>query len=379
MRNVLVQSLLASRIDGKLERDWVHRDSDALAVITVSQLPRAAICDLVLIPSTLPLAMLWAVRTAIAPRIEILSYGSEAALWSWCLREMGASGVQEFVRRPQSEASVEPRDHTVAFQEDAPEAALLLDLRTLVAEDIETALNEASAGTATGPRRKITFDDGSHVFVSESSMLQVLEEGEQLKSKRARDIKAADLVLVTNSGPLNNIFEVLRDRVDSQTSLARAVEIVNAYHSLLLHAFQVSGLTHQQLLHRLRSLGSTILHTISIVEWVDGERFGPSDPLDIERLGSTLGIEVFSKYDQFYAAMQRVRVAHRELGRALVRIVRASFKEADASSIRLTIDGEEIVMYDVSEAIAIKRVVSAEFVAVTDEQSIPQELPVRPL
>ena len=127
-------------------------------------------------------------------------------------------------------------------------------------------------------------------------------------------------------GHLNNIFEVLRDRVDSQTSLARAVEIVNAYHSLLLHAFHVSGLTHQQLLHRLRSLGSTILHTISIVEWVEGERFGPSDPLDIERLGSTLGIEVFSKYDQFYAAMQRVRVAHRELGRVLVRIVRASFK-----------------------------------------------------
>jgi transcriptional regulator len=69
--------------------------------------------------------------------------------------------------------------------------------------------------------------------------------------------------------------------------------------------------------------------------------------------------------------MQRVRVAHRELGRALVRIVRASFKEADASSIRLTIDGEEIVMYDISEAIATKRVVSAEFVAAGDEQSIP--------
>ena len=76
---------------------------------------------------------------------------------------------------------MEPRDHTVAFQEDAPEAALLLDLRTLVAEDIEIALNEASAVTATGPRRRITFDDGSHVFVGESSMLQVLEEGEQLR------------------------------------------------------------------------------------------------------------------------------------------------------------------------------------------------------
>jgi hypothetical protein len=362
MQKVLTQALLSSRIDGKVDGDWHSRSGGETSVIAVPQLPAADMCDVLIIPCMLPMKMLWALRTALSAQVRILAYGTESALWEWCLREVGVGAQRRTRDVVTREGAVEDPILESPATDQAPDGALLLDLRSFASDDIDIAAVETESTPGTGPRRTIMLEDGSQIVVRESSMLQLVqEEGEQIKARRAKDVRPGDLLLVTNGKPLHNLFELLRDRVDSQTGLSRAVEIVKVFQRLLRDAFNTSGWTVEQLHELLTARGSAIVHATSVAEWVDGHRFGPSDRNDIERLGEILRVESFTaQYVQLYSAMQRVRVAHRELGRALVRMIRASaaYGEADASSIRLTVDGEEVVLYDISEAIAIQKVVS---------------------
>ncbi len=356
MRNVLRQALLAATMDGELSDDGQSRAS--VSVMTTEQLFRAETCDLVIVPALLPHGMLWALRAAIAPEMKILSYGCETAHWEWSLNEAGAAGQP--LRR--STAPDGPRQADAAPQNRSFEAALSLDLASLVADDldeVDLSLPWSESSSTQTARRCISFQDDSEVTVADSSIVQVVDEQEQIRETRARDIKVGDMLLIANGGPLRDLFDLLRERVDSQTGLARAVEIVKAFHQLLEHAFRRSEMTYETLRDKLRAIGSRIIHPVSIAEWVEGERFGPIDPLDIERLGRIFSIDTFAtSYSQYYSSMQRVRIAHRELGRALVRLVHASYADADANSIRLTVEGEDVVLYDISDAITLKRVVT---------------------
>ncbi len=356
MRSVLTQALL-------LMPEFAEMlDKGDLAVLSVGQLPRATTYDELVIPTVLNSKSTWALRAAIAPRMTIVSYGIEVPLQNWCLREVGLLDIREGLAERSGAAAAHEADFAQSDNSAASESsvdALLLDLRSLVADEEEERSTLDAPRYEVGPRREIVFEDGSVAVVGDSAILQIIsDESEPIKEKRAKDVKRHELVLVTNGSVLHDLFEVLRDKVDAQTTLSRAIEIVKSFQHALSASFLLSELSIEQLHQKLREDGSAIVNAGTVSEWVEGRRFGPSDQHDIKRLGIALDVEAFvRRHRELYASMQKVRIAHRELGRALVLLVKTAYRTSDTTSISLTVDGEYVVLYDVIDAIAIKRVV----------------------
>jgi hypothetical protein len=367
MRSILTQAiqLLPECID-------MLRDG-RLTFVSVSQLPKAMNCDIVIVPAILMANSIWALRTAIAPEIIFLTYDMERELLNWCLREVGLLQVNE---------SLSIQGHEPAMSAGPIEpATFFLDLTSLGnAEDLEEALPQGNAPVS-GPRRTLHFDDGSELTVGDSTKLQIVTDSDEpVQSRAVCRVDPGDVVLFVNGGIQQSLFELLRDRVDGQTTLSRAIEIVKAFQRALSSSHgiadgqqQLPGLkrtvsfdAHVQNLHAaLVKLGSRIQRAVSVEQWITGERFGPSDPHDIRRLGIALEIPLFqTRHFEFYRAMQKVRVAHRELGKVLVRALRHLFRDRDSKSIKITVDGEEVIFYDIVDAVALKRVVHIDGVCV---------------
>ncbi len=320
-----------------------------LTVVSVSQLHKARLCDVAIVPAIFAARSMWALRVAIAPVMHFVAYGIECSLLQWCLREVGLLSVADTlleVAKDGAEAEVEE------------DQAFLVDLAAIVRSE-ETEYNEAQGSAiVAGPRRLLSFDDGTSLLVADGSFVQTIVDSEEpIQQKRATQIRPGDTVLVINGGVQESLFELLRDRVDTQTSLSRAIDIVKAFQRTLALRVAESKVESEVLHERLIGLGSTIVSSQSIMQWIEGIRFGPSDAQDIRRLGAALGAQLFvDRYAQFYSAMQRVRIAHRELGKVLVRVLKSMYGEGDTRSIKISVDGENVILYDVADAVELKRV-----------------------
>lgn len=325
-----------------------------LKVIAAADVSRASSCDAVIVPGILSMSDMWVLRTTIAPQMLFLCYSIEASLQSWCLKEIGVLDARDALLAGRQEEA------DAASSEEPQGNIFNLDLNDLLLSD--DASTEEAATTPTqvvsGPRRQLWFDDGTCSIVPDSAALHVIvDTDEPLQSKRAKSIEPGDWVVIVNGDAQQSLFEALREHVDSKTGLSQAIDVVKAFQHALRTAYDASGETAENLHAMLVRLGSDIQYSVSVMQWVDGTRFGPSDPKDISRLGKSLGIPLFeNRYADFYRAMQRVRVAHRELGRVLVRVIKNAYRETDSKSVRITVDGEAVVLYDVLQAVDLKRV-----------------------
>jgi hypothetical protein len=325
-------------------------DNNELQFVSANQVTKARLSDTVVVPAVLNSDSIWALRTAIAPNMLILAYGMESRLQEWCLKEVGLLAVTISLTAPLRE----DEGNAPKTEEFAIELADLLP----IAEPEEDRVTRSS--TYAGPRRLIRFDDGTSITVPETSTVNVVTGAEEpLLAKRPSSLRAGDTIIVVNGDALQPLFEVLRDRVDTSTSLSRAIEVVRAFQLSLESFFRKANVTVEELHQRLVAKGSLIQHSTSVMQWVDGTRFGPSDPFDIARLGSILEVALFrDRHTDFYRAMQRVRIAHRELGKIIVRVLQSVYLDADSQSVKISVEGEVIVLYDVLDAIALKRVLS---------------------
>jgi hypothetical protein len=324
-----------------------------LRILAGADVSRATRCDTVIVPGIFSMSEMWVLRTMIAPEMLFLSYSLEASLQTWCLREIGLLDARSSLAPTEEESLPEP-------PETPSEDILEVDLGELLVPKDGSAEESisTSAQIAVGPRREIWFDDGTCSIVPDATSLQVVIDAEEpLQAKRARSIEPGDWLVIVNGDAQQSLFEALREHVDSKTALSQAIHTVKGFHHALRTAFSAAAITVEQLHARIVELGSDIRIPASVMQWIDGTRFGPSDAKDISRLGAALSIELFqTRYSGFFRAMQRVRVAHRELGRVLVRVIKDAYRERDSKSVRITVDGETVVLYDVLEAVTLKRV-----------------------
>lgn len=325
-----------------------------LRVVAASDITHAMRSDVVIVPGVLSMGDMWALRTTIAPEMVFLSYSLETALQTWCLKELGALDARESILNAR-----EPSDVGIAH-ETAEEDARSIDLADLLfSSDTEAEEVQSVSGQAiSGPRRQVWFDDGTCIIIADAARVHVVVDAEKpLQSKRACAIEPGEWLVIVNGDAQQNLFEALREHVDSKTTLSHALNTVRAFQHALRVAYNAASITVEQLHARLVELGSAIESPLSVMQWIDGTLFGPSDAKDIYRIGKALDISLFeSRYADFYRAMQRVRVAHRELGRVLVRVIKDAYRESDSKSVRITVDGETVVLYDVLQAVNIKRV-----------------------
>ena len=368
MRSVLQQAV-------QLIPEFIDMLEDGrLSFASVGQLAKASTCDVVIVPGILQSRSIWALRAENGSDMLFLAYGVERFLLEWCLREVGVLALNEWLSSGQN-YSIEGVSDELGTANPIPEAvdvsappdAFMLDIATLMAEDDDSESQQPQASTPTfGPRRTLHFEDGSTLTVADSTSILVIQElDEPIVSKLARRVDAGDVILLINGGVQESLFELLRERVDAQTTLSRAIEIVKAFQRALASGVNRSEDLGSTLTQRVQNLhlallscGSRIQHPLSVEQWVSGKAFGPSDPDDIVRLGTVLSIDLFSDRPRdFYRAMQTVRVAHRELGKILVRAIKNLFKERDTKSIKITVDNEDVILYDIVDAVSLKRII----------------------
>jgi hypothetical protein len=331
-------------------------DDKRLTFVSVSQLHKAASCDIVIVPSILRADAIWGLRTAIAPEMLFIAYGTEIRLLEWCLKELGLMEAPK--------ALLGATKATFEVEQASEDTEVFIDLAALVS-DGETEYAASENVPIVGPRCMLHFEDGEVIAVAESSLLQTVSDTEDgVKSQPAKTVQPGDLVLLVNGSVHQSLFELLRDRVDGQTNLSRALDVVKAFQRVLQSKYKeaIDGadwLTRVH--HNLVALDSKIVNSSTVMQWVTGVRFGPNDPQDIRRLGVVLEVmPLESHYVDFYSAMQRVRTAHRELGRILIRALKSLFHDRDTKSIKISVDGENVILYDIVDAVMLKRVVRIE-------------------
>jgi hypothetical protein len=94
------------------------------------------------------------------------------------------------------------------------------------------------------------------------------------------------------------------------------------------------GLSHTEVLRRIRELGSRRATSGVIRQWAAGEVLGPLDPQDIRRVGEVVGSEWLKEnWRSVGAALFAVRNGHRVLGRRITQIIqKAALGEHEVST-----------------------------------------------
>ncbi|WP_144241113.1 hypothetical protein [Fimbriimonas ginsengisoli] len=288
-------------------------------------------------------------QVLLTDRIEVLHHEFEVKLADWVFNtsvEMCAPSTEEnvhavaqllgktepiigpqsqsrIVRTPATFVTPQGTKESQAMQLNLPSQidawASLLSQEELDAEGMESEPLERG-GTWTSAAVEIRFSDRTWVFLDECGPVQVVTSS-RMEQRPARDLVAGDQIMLINGQKRQDQFSMLLTRLHAVSGVSVYVDLVNRWRSEigeLYHRHWVAqGLGTNELLCKLRSLGTSVTTADTVRNWIRGWHT-PQDRQDIWRVAVALEMPFTTQHHRAIAkAATEIANVHRQVSRQI--------------------------------------------------------------
>ncbi len=238
------------------------------------------------------------------------------------------SAIYHQVERLSPATAVTRRSRTATLATD-PEFRMLMRMfeGELSAADYGTVLtdgdNEGNGELRTEVLASLVRLEGdSAVFLEGAGRVTCICGDDTIGCKRGDALEPGDRLIVVAPEAREFIASrVLSARRDEERD-TQADRTIRQWHQELATGIDRLGLSHAEVLRRIRELGSRRATSGVIRQWAAGEVLGPLDPQDIRRVGEVVGSEWLKEnWRSVGAALFAVRNGHRVLGRRITQVI----------------------------------------------------------
>jgi hypothetical protein len=180
----------------------------------------------------------------------------------------------------------------------------------------------------------IRLEGDNAVLLEGAGRVTCICADDTIASKRGDSLEPGDRLIVIAPEAREFIASrVLSARRDEERNTP-ANRTIRQWHQELATGINRLGLSHADVLRRIRELGSRRATSGVIRQWAAGEVLGPLDPQDIRRVGEVIGSEwLLGNWQSVGAALFAVRSGHRVLGRRITQIIqKAAIGEHEISA-----------------------------------------------
>jgi len=180
----------------------------------------------------------------------------------------------------------------------------------------------------------VRLEGDSAVFLEGAGRVTCICGDDTIGCKRGDSLEPGDRLIVVAPEAREFIASrVLSARRDEERDTP-ADRTIRRWQQELATGIDSLGLSHSEVLRRIREIGSRRATSGVIRQWAAGEVLGPLDPQDIRRVGEVVGSEwLRANWLSVGAALFAVRNGHRVLGRRITQIIqRAALGEHEIST-----------------------------------------------
>ena len=180
----------------------------------------------------------------------------------------------------------------------------------------------------------IRLEGDSAVFLEGAGWVTCIWGDDTIGCKRGDSLEPGDRLIVVAPEAREFIASrVLSARRDEERDTP-ADRTIRQWQQELATGIDSLGLSHSDVLRRIRELGSRRATSGVIRQWAAGEVLGPLDPQDIRRVGEVVGSEwLRANWRSVGAALFAVRNGHRVLGRRITQVIqKAALGEHEIST-----------------------------------------------
>jgi hypothetical protein len=180
----------------------------------------------------------------------------------------------------------------------------------------------------------VRLEGDSAVFLEGAGRVTCIGGDDAIGCKRGDSLEPGDRLIVVAPEAREFIASrVLSARRDEERDTP-ANRMIRRWQQELATGIDRLGLSHADVLRRIRELGSRRATSGVIRQWAAGEVLGPLDPQDIRRVGEVVGSEWLKEnWRSVGAALFAVRNGHRVLGRRITQIIqKAALGEHEVST-----------------------------------------------
>ena len=191
---------------------------------------------------------------------------------------------------------------------------------------------------------QVTFRDGFQALFPVNATIQVVLQtarGPKLDERSVRSLRANDVVLFIHGQNRQNLYELIVSRVHAHPSFALYLNLIQRWQEEIVQNTKKSKLTSEEILNRMRQLGSQLTTQQTIRLWLSGRVMCPKDEKDLQRIASVLDMSFVKQYhSQISRAASRLRGIHIGLSRKLNQWLQQGAIEAMPEQVNEFIDPE---------------------------------------
>lgn len=165
--------------------------------------------------------------------------------------------------------------------------------------------------------------EGTHVvFLPASGRVSYVRTDDSIVFGPAECLKPGDRLMIVNPSARESIAHRILTAKQSEEMDQRLGQTIKQWQKELSDGIQRLGLTHAEVLQKIRALGSKRISAVVVGQWARGDVLGPLDAQDIRRAGQTVGSQwLMDNWQRVGLALVFVRSGHRLLGRQITRII----------------------------------------------------------
>jgi hypothetical protein len=162
----------------------------------------------------------------------------------------------------------------------------------------------------------VTFSEGFRALFPSDYVVQVIttvNARQELRESVVVSLKSLDRIVYMQGQRRQNLYDLIVSRVHKHVAFQVHLSLIRRWQDDLRLAYlaQVPHLSVDEILARLRTLGSDIKWPITIRSWINGERLCPDDPEDLNRIAQLMDLKfVASQYRRIHKAAIRIRGIH---------------------------------------------------------------------
>jgi hypothetical protein len=180
----------------------------------------------------------------------------------------------------------------------------------------------------------IRLEGDSAVFLEGAGRVTCICADDTIASKRGDCLEPGDRLIVISPEAREFIASRVLSARRNEERDTTADRTIRRWQQELSTGISRLGLSHAEVLQRIRELGSRRVTSGVIHQWAAGEVLGPLDPQDIRRVGEVVGSDwIKENWRSVGAALIAVRKGHRVLGRRITQIIqKAAIGEHEISA-----------------------------------------------
>jgi len=231
-----------------------------------------------------------------------------------------------------------PEDEFETLRRMFTQSSLVLERGTVLLDEPETC----DPVLAEVPANLVRLEGDCAVLLEPSRRVSYVDGDGVIRTAHCAELAAGDRLIIVNPDARESIaHRILRNKSGEEWD-RDALQMIGRWQQELRTGVQRLGLTHNEVLARIRALGSERITPLVIGQWIRGDVLGPLDVGDIRRLGQTLGSEwLNANWQRVGLALVVVRSGHRLLGRQITKLI----QQAAAGDFKLSSRDEEFLRH----------------------------------